>query len=38
MAEITPFIISQNNAQLELQRIALKDLLQKAIPKDAREE
>jgi hypothetical protein len=38
MAEITPFIISQNNAQLELQRIALQDLLQKAIPKDAREE
>ena len=31
MVEITPFIISQNNAQLELQRIALQDLLQKAL-------
>lgn len=34
MAEITPFILSQNNAQRELQQIALEDLLQRAIHKE----
>jgi hypothetical protein len=33
MAEITPFIISQNNAQLELQNFVLQDFLEKALQK-----
>ncbi len=38
MVEITPFIMSQNNAQMELQRIALQHLLQKATLKDPLDE